>query len=157
VSISRKKSDVSTDLAEEVQNAIGPDLRLRGFVMVEAPVVSKEFGDELLIFDSTSLRVRVVRERDRVSVDIASQYRADQWWDFDLVEEVLRLKDATLTMERQTSQIQRLGRVLREQYGAIERAFAEKHLSETVEALDRAGELRARRFLPTGDEDGSVN
>jgi hypothetical protein len=148
---------VSTALAEEVQNLIGRDLRLRGFVMVESPVLSKAFGDELLFFDSTSLRVRVVRDRDQVFVDIASQYRPDHWWDIDLVGEVLRLKDGTSPVERRPSQVQRLGRILREEYGAIELAFGEEHFSETAEALDRAGELRARRFLPMDDEDRGVN
>jgi hypothetical protein len=148
---------VTTPLAEEIQNAIGEDLRLRGFVMVEAPVVSKAFGDELVIFDSTSLRARMVRDRGDVFIDVASQNQPDRWWDLDLVGQVLRLKDPAGAAETQPARVQRLGRILREEFGALERAFSEEHVSETADALDQAAEVRARRFLHVDDENESVN
>ncbi len=113
-----------------------------GFYQVEA-YNSASFGDSLAVLASDNFRIRFIRDRGQIFIDIGSVVKPDEWFDLSLVKALIEgnLADGA-------EAIQDLAVFLRNNYSAVKDLFEEKKFIETEKALRELEKLRAQNMFP---------
>jgi len=105
---------------------------------------SEGFGDAYLVLESDALRVRLVRDRSQLFMDVQSvgQHGDRDWYSIDIVRQLVTGERQT-TAELSPDYAQFLERHLDE----IERRFSDEELPATVSALKALQDERAKELF----------
>ncbi len=79
----------SISLKQEVAEHLPWLLEDYGLKIVEEAFDPLSFGNSLVVFESNDMRVRFIRERGQVTVEVASCSDPNTWWDLDHVCEII--------------------------------------------------------------------
>jgi hypothetical protein len=137
---------------KEIRNSVGSLLSKRAFSLVEEKEDPTHFGSALAVFQSPVLRLRFVRDRGGLLVDVAEAGSSEQW---HKLEDVLvtcvpvfnrvgrfeaaamqKLAEEYVNISRPISDIASLKGVLTKHLGTIEERFGPYQIELTRRLLD---------------------
>ena len=111
------------------------------FKFVDSLVSSSFGGDSLLVLASDTLRLRFVRDRGQLFLDVQSAHQKDKkrWYSIDLVWRLITGE------KRQSAELNEdYAAFLRDHLDEIERRFSAHSVKETAEALGKFEQIRAK-------------
>ena len=114
----------------------------RGFRVVSHEA-RPSFGDALADFESPTLRVRVLRDRGQIFIDVAPAQDPPSWFDLPLLLTFLGEPDAAASLlAGGQSDMREVAALLRAHYDDIERTLGQ---SRSPDVVRRLGQLRLAR------------
>lgn len=131
---------------ESVEKSFEQLIRTHGFRMLTAAYDRQDFGNTVVVLESESVLVRVVRDRGQVFVEIASVAEPGNWYPLDRVIEATAGSGVEppggtpMALEVASSLIE-------ENYSRLTAALDPHCYFETKRELERLGELAKQRFL----------
>jgi hypothetical protein len=148
-------------LTKEILNFVGSLLKRHAFSLIEEKEEPAPSGNVLAVFQSPVLRLRFVRDREGLSVDVAETGPSEQW---HKLEDVLvtcvpvfnrvgrfeagamqRLAEEYMNISRPIGDIGSMKRVLAKHLGTIEERFGPYQIELTRRLLDG---IERREFQP---------
>jgi hypothetical protein len=130
-------------LQAELLPAISPV----GFVVVRNECFDS-FDNAVVELHAPALRLRVVRERSQVFVDIGPASEPGTWVDSDLVLEHLGLMSSTSHRSREASPVLRgIAALVVSNLAELSMLFDPQHLAATKRAIEVLGEQRAVKLF----------
>jgi hypothetical protein len=128
-------------LKQQVSEEIPWLFRELGLQITDNDFNPKSFGDSFVILESPALRVRFVRDRGQVSVEVASLADPRTWWHLEHVCEVISGQTAESGFELSAA-----ADLLRRNFKALTDYLGSKY-NDTKQELERRAEIRKRAFL----------
>ena len=129
-----------SEFLELVGSILTPALAEVGLLVTDTRA-GDSFGDAYAVFDGQDFRVRVIRDRGQVFVDIASATEATNWFNLPIVAAVLGFEASNeapgIDDETKLSWIATL---VRSQAKNLEAAFTPAHYKRTKQRLEEAEE-----------------
>lgn len=108
----------------------------------------RSFGNAIVVLESPDLRVRVVRDRDRLSLETCSLHDPERWFDFDIVMQLLDVSARTTTHEFAVGeQLSLWATLLHQHYDAIRELFSQAQYAGTRNRLEVLEWKRARAMF----------
>jgi hypothetical protein len=104
---------------------------------------SSSFGDSLAILACDDFRIRFIRDRGQIFVDIGPASKNDEWYDLNLVRATILRSPSD-----EVASIENLAIFLRDNYFAVKDLFEGKNVRETEKALEELQQLRAQKMFP---------
>ena len=133
---------VSRAFLPEVQRTFDRVLQGHGFGIVEA-VDSESFDNGYVIAASPDFRLRFVRDRGFVSVEIARTSAPDDWYDAEVVRALVTGGDPGQEID-----LNRMSEFLDEHYSTLARMFRADAWPNTEAQIRRVGLERLQNTLP---------
>ncbi|MGO8741845.1 MAG: hypothetical protein ACLQUR_05535 [Limisphaerales bacterium] len=119
------------------------------FKIVEDTYASKDFGNSFVTLESSSLRVKFIRDRGQIFIEVASPFDPDNWWNInDICEFILHKKI------RPEFDLQAVATLLRNNLPALTDYLGPK-LNETRRKLKRRIKQREHEILKRAREDNN--
>lgn len=114
------------------------------FKFADSLVSSSFGGDSVLVLTSDTLRLRFVRDRGQLFLDVQSVHQKNKkhWYSIDLIWRLItgqKQRSAELNKDYTV--------FLRDHLDEIERRFSANCLHETVEALGKFEQIRAKELF----------
>ena len=143
---------MTRSFTKEILNFVGSLLKKHAFSLVEEKEEPAHFGNARAVFQSPMLRLRFVRDRECLSVDVAETGSSEQW---HKLEDVLvtcvpvfnragrfeagamqRLAEEYMNISRPIGDMSSMKRVLGKHLGTIEDRFGPYQIELTRRLLD---------------------
>jgi hypothetical protein len=138
---------MSEDLLQSVRGLLLPALAPRSFEVVEAENFDS-FDNALVVLRSPNLRLRITRERGQLLIDFGAAREPGQWFDSDIVLELLGLSTDTSFRGSDAGTVFRgVGAFLRTFGDELEEKLDEAHLAATKRQIEALKERRAERLF----------
>ena len=150
--VDAKRTVMTRGFTKEILNFVGSLLKRQAFSLVEEKEEPASSGNALTVFRSPVLRLRFVRDREGLSVDVAEAGPSEQW---HKLEDVLvtcvpvfnrvgrfeaaamqRLAEEYMNISRPIGDIGSMKRVLAKHLGTIEERFGSYQIELTRRLLD---------------------
>ena len=130
-------------LLKAIESDVLPILRSFGY-KVSHNLESDSFDNAVVELTSEPLKIRFIRERGQVFLDVASTAPAAEWYDLDLVTRALgRPRDDAYALPASRDSIQQLANGLISNHAKILELLGPE--GRWVDLVDRMNELRERR------------
>jgi hypothetical protein len=137
-----------SDPADKIITAFQPLVAGHGFSLSYREPPLRPFGNTVVDFASPTLRVRVTKDREQFLVDLAPAQLAAEWFDLDVVLELLgaptQLPDGRPFVE---GSLDELSRLLLQHLAAIEPLFHKSAFAATKGQLKRLQAQRVERLF----------
>jgi hypothetical protein len=111
------------------------------FKIVEDAYASKDFGNSFVMLESSSLRVKFIRDRGQIFVRVASLFDPANWWDIDDICELILHKKIEPEFD-----LEAVATLLRNNIPALIDCLGPK-FNETRRELKKRIKLREREVL----------
>ena len=137
-----------TYMSERLYSSISPFfqpfLQDRGFHKTDELYDPRNFGNELLVFESTGLRIRFVRDRGEVFVDVGPVFE-EKWYFLDDVLELLEGR-AKLPVTA-PADLDDLSKRFEADFSQIESLFIGSNYADTKNKLESLRQIRAKEMF----------
>lgn len=135
------------DLLKLVNEELLPGLKPLGFRVVSS-AVADVFDNANVVLEASSLRVRVLRERSVVVLDVGPASEPNTWFDSAVVTDYLGLSaDAGLHDRDARGVLRGSGAFITSMWSELTAKFGKQQLPNTKEELTALREERARRLF----------
>ncbi|HEX8717392.1 MAG TPA: hypothetical protein VF722_10505 [Gemmatimonadaceae bacterium] len=135
------------DLLQSVNTTLLPAIQPLGFEVVDSRVFDS-FDNALVVLCSSSLRIRIARERGQILVDFGPPTQHNLWFDSDIILEHLQLStDRSFVGTSATNVLRGLGAFILAFSDDLRRMFDSTHLAGTTHEMDKLKERRAKRLF----------
>jgi hypothetical protein len=135
------------NLLELVTRELLPTIAPLGFRVAESEQANV-FDNASVVLESPALRIRVIRERGIVVLDLGPTTHPNSWFDSAVVIEYLGLSDDAGFHDRHVHDVLHgVGVFIRSMWVELQREFAEPQLAATTQALTILRQQRATRLF----------
>jgi len=134
---------MSSSFSNIVRTAFGKLISSYGFKIVEDQHDSSNFGNAVVVLDSSDFRIRLVKDRDQIFGEVASYSEPETWYGIDRLYEVINLKP----IPKQSGSIDDIVAAIEKDLVRIEHSLHPMRFSATKKELERIGELAKQAML----------
>lgn len=136
---------MSADLLTSIKKHFGYLLKDYGFKLIEAEDFNS-FDNAVVTLSSSDLHIRFVRERGKISVQIASIPFRERYFEFDFIWLVIEKR--SLSEIPNEMDIETLSKFLKRHYFDIQEKFSKEKIEATITELEAVKEEWLRRKYP---------
>ena len=138
---------MSEALLDLVNAELLPEITSLGFAVVESQT-SDSFDNANVVLQSSALRLRVIRERSQVFLDIGPQSEAGTWFDSAVVMDYLGLSsNAGFHAEDVRAVLRGVGAFVKSMWSELTAKFSPQQLEATKKELRTLAEARAAKMF----------
>lgn len=134
---------MSSSFSDSVRAGFGKLMSSYGFKIVEDQHDASNFGNAVVVLDSSDFRIRLVRDRGQIFGEVASYSEPDKWYGIDRLYEAIGLQP----IPKQPVTIEDLAGALEKDLVRVEHSLQPTRFPATKKELERLGELAKQAML----------
>lgn len=119
-----------------------------GFAVVDEARSQAGFGNAYVILQNNDMRVRLVKDRSQLFLDIGPLSDPNTWWDMSLVRRLVGAEDRAAPPPPAVDRIVEDGGFIHAHYTHLKRLLQSDVLSETSRAMKALARERAQQMFP---------
>ena len=135
------------DFQSLIRKDLGESLHNRGFKVVRQESDDKAFGNALLIFASNELRIRLVKDRSDILIEVGPLSGEERWFDFWLVHQLITGVSKLKTKDENPDLMAMLRVTLNTMYDVLCQLFSPPFLEETMRKIKQMNSAQVQTFL----------
>lgn len=133
-------------LRDVIRPLLGQFFNNRSFREARAIIDRKYFGNEILEFESDDIRVRFVKDRDDILVDVGPKSEPAEWFLLDNVLEIMGHVPHEL-LGNKGMRLAELAQALTDSYFQISSILSQQHIVDTKNKLLELQKAKMARFF----------
>ncbi len=133
---------MNSNVLEEVKPLFSFLFENHGFSLLEA-YDSPSFGDSLVVLTSIDFRIRFIRDKGQIFIDIGPTSKTDKWYDLDLVKTIV---DGNLG--EQAPELEDFAVFLENNYITVKGLLVDEKFEEMERAIKQLQDFRAQQLFP---------